>query len=206
MKIEAMLWILVLVSVAIAIVSTKHRTYSLIAAGGIILAIVAIVVLTDQRKPPPSALPTVTAPPAAPAAAKRVDFEKFHIENLDKVDPEARNRIPIKEIRFEQIRSQVGPGAGTIESIRARLYNDSTRYALTDYAYYLAVQDCASAVCTIIYEQRGQTAAAVPAGQARDIVITLRDEDTLGIPNFKVLGTASITLTATETRAYLTGS
>jgi hypothetical protein len=201
MKIEAMLWILVLVSVAIAIVSTKHRAYSLIAAGGIILTIVAIVVLTDQRKLPPS--PLQKTAPAALAPSKRVDFEKFHIENLDKEDPEAKNRIPIKEIRFEQIRSQVGSQAGSIDSIRARLYNDSTRFALTDYAYYLVVQDCVKTTCTTIYDQRGQTAVSVPANQARDIVIVIRDDDTRGIPHFKVLGTASIALSATETRAYL---
>jgi hypothetical protein len=201
MKIEAMLWMMVLVAVAIAIVSPRYRAYSLIAVGIVIVAIVSIVVLTKQGKPQTSTLPSVATQPSM-QQSKHVDFEQFHVENLDKEDPEAKNRIAVAEIRFDQIRSKVGSEAGTIESIRARLYNDSARFTLTDYAYYLEVQDCVKTVCTTIYDQRGLSAVTVPPNQARDIVIAIRDGDKRGVPTFKVLGTANIKLTPTDTRAH----
>jgi hypothetical protein len=200
MKIEAMLWMMVLVSVAIAIVSPKYRAYSLTAVGVVIVAIVSIVVVTKQGKPLTSALPGLATQPGM-QQSQHVDFEQFHIENLDKEDPEAKNRIAVAEIRFEQIRSEVGSQAGTIESIHARLYNDSARFTLTDYAYYLVVQDCIKTVCTTIYDQRGLAAALVPPNQARDIVIAIRDGDAHGVPTFKVLGTPDVKLTPTDTRA-----
>ncbi|HEY0799858.1 MAG TPA: hypothetical protein VGD54_03380 [Steroidobacteraceae bacterium] len=149
-------------------------------------------------------MPSVATQPST-QQSKHVDFEQFHIENLDKEDPEAKNRIAVAEIRFDQIRSQGDSEAGTIGSIRARLYNESARFTLTDYAYYLVVQDCVKAVCTTIYDQRGLAAALVPPNQARDIVIAIRDGDTHGVPTFKVLGTPNIKLTPTDTRALGTG-
>ncbi|MDP9089733.1 MAG: hypothetical protein M3O26_13460 [Pseudomonadota bacterium] len=203
MKVEAMLWILVLVSVALAIASPKHRARSLMAGGIIIVAIVAIVVFTKRGDVPISTLPAVAAQ-ATPQQPKHVDFERFHIENLDEKDPEARNRIAISEIRFEQIRPEVGSQPGTIGAIGARLYNDSARFALTDYAYYLVVQDCVKTTCTVVYDQRGWAPASVPANQARDITVAIRDGDTRGVPVFKVMGTANIKLSPTDTRSYQT--
>jgi hypothetical protein len=200
MKVEAMLWMLVLVSVALAIVSPRYRAQSLIAGGIIIVAIVAIVVFTKRGEAPTSTLPVVAAP--SPQQPKHVDFERFHIENLDKDDPEAKTRIAITEIRFDQIRPEVGAQPGTIRSIGARLYNDSSRFTLTDYAYYLVVQDCVKATCTVIYDQRGWAPASVPANQARDITVAIRDGDTRGVPSFKVMGTANIRLSPTDTRSY----
>jgi hypothetical protein len=205
MKLQAMLWILVLVSVALAIVSPRHRAYSLIAAGVVIVTIVAIVVFSNRGQPVTAALPGVAAQPSI-QHAQPVDFEQFHIENLDKKDPDAKNRIAVAEIRFDQIRPELGSEPGTIRLIRARLYNDSARYALTDYAYYLAVQDCAKSVCTTVYDQSGQAAALVPAHQAREVVIAIRDGDKRGVPTFKILGTPNIKLSPTNTRAYQTES
>jgi hypothetical protein len=203
MKVEVMLWMLVLVSVALAILSPKYRAQSLIAGGIIIVAIVAIVVLTKRGEAPISPLPAIAAQ-ASLQQPKHVDFERFHIENLDKDDPEAKNRIAITEIRFDQIRSQVGSQPGTIGAIGARLYNDSARFTLTDYAYYLVVQDCVKATCTVVYDQRGWAPASVPANQARDITVAIRDGDTRGVPVFKVIGTVNIKLSPTDTRSYQT--
>ena len=201
MKLQAMLWILVLVAVALAIVSPKYRAYSLTTAGVVIVTIVAIVIFANRGGPVTASLPHDAA--QAPIQhSSHVDFEQFRIENLDKKDPEAKNRIAVAEIRFDQIRPELGSEPGTIRLIRARLYNDSARYALTDYAYYLVVQDCAKSACTTVYDQSGQAAALVPANQARDVVITIRDGDTRGVPTFKILGTPTIKLSPTSTRAY----
>ncbi|HEY0747978.1 MAG TPA: hypothetical protein VGD63_14865 [Steroidobacteraceae bacterium] len=200
MKVEVMLWMLVLVSVALAVLSPKYRAQSLMAGGIIIVAIVAIVVLAKRSEAPTSTLPGLTA--QAPQQPKHVDFERFHIENLDKNDPEAKNRIAVTEIRFDQIRPEAGSQPGTIGSVAARLYNDSPHFSLSDFAYYLVVQDCVKVTCTVIYDQRGWVPASVPANQARDITVAILDGDTRGVPTFKVMGTASIKLSATETRSY----
>src|SRR5271154_4758085 len=103
MKLEAILWIVLLVSVAIAIASPKYRAYCLVAAGIALATIAGIVTLTKRDEAMKSSLPAVAAqsPVQEPA---HVDFEQLHIENLDKKDPEARNRIGVAEIRFDQIR------------------------------------------------------------------------------------------------------
>ncbi len=99
MKIEAMLWVLVLVSLALAIVSRSYRKYGLIVSGLAVLAIVSFIVLArNDDIPPPAA---AVRPPAA--QVKRIDFEQLHVEKLDQQDPEARNRIAVAEIRFDQI-------------------------------------------------------------------------------------------------------
>jgi hypothetical protein len=201
MKVEVMLWMLVLVSVALAVLSPKYRAQSLMAGGIIIVAIVAIVVFTKRGDAPTSTLPGLTAQ-ASQQQPKHVDFERFHIENLDKNDPDAKNRIAVTEIRFDQIRPEAGSQPGTIGSVAARLYNDSPHFTLNDFAYYLVVQDCVKAACTVIYDQRGWAPASVPANQARDITVGIRDGDTRGVATFKVMGTASIKLSATETRSY----
>jgi len=195
-----MLWMLVLVSVALAIVSPRYRAQSLIAVGVVIVTIVAIVVLKDRGEPVTSSLPRAAAQ-GSMQQSQHVDFEQFHIEKLDKEDPEGKNRIAVAEIRFDQIRPEWGSEPGTIGLIRARLYNDSARFTLTDYAYYLVVQDCVQSACTTVYDQRGQAAALVPANQARDVVIAIRDQ-VRGVPTFKILGTPNIILSPMSTRAF----
>jgi hypothetical protein len=199
MKIEAMLWIVVFVLVALAFLFPKTRTFSLSAIGVAIFAIVIIVIVAKRGDP----VALITAP-APPLEQKPVDFERFHVENLDKVDPDAKNRIPVTEIRFDQIRAEVGAERGSIRRIVARLYNDSTTFTLTDYSYDLAVQDCIKAVCTTVFDQHGLSAASVPPNQARDVEIAIRDGNTRA--PIKILGTANIRLTPTATRAQPAGN
>ena len=201
MKIEAMLWILVFVLVALAFLFPKTRAFSLSAIGLAIVAIVAIVVIAKRGEP--IAL-GAAAPPVV--AQKPVDFERFHLENLDKADPEAKNRIPTAEIRFDQIRALAGAERGSIGKIVARLYNDSPNYTLTDYGYYLVVQDCIKAACTAVFDQHGLSAASVPPSQARDVEIAIRDGGSRDLPPIKILGTPNILLTPESTRGQPAGS
>jgi hypothetical protein len=196
MKIEVMLWLLVLILVALAFLFPKTRALSLSAIGVAIVAIVVFVVIAKHGEPVALG---VALPPAV--QQKPVDFERFHIENLDKADPESKNRIPVAEIRFDQIRAQPGAERGSIGRIVARLYNDSPAYTLTDYGYDLEVQDCIKAVCTTVYDQHGLSAAAVPPNQARDVEIEIRDGNTRDLPPIKILGTANILLRPAATRA-----
>jgi len=196
MKIEAMLWIVVLILVALAFLFPKTRSFSLSAIGVAIVAVVAIIVIAKRGEPP---VPRTTAPPAA--EQKPVDFERFHIENMDKADPEAKNRIRVGEIRFDQIRAETGAERGSVRSIVARLYNDSPTYTLTDYGYDLVVQDCIRAVCTTVFDQHGLSAVSVPPNQARDVEIAIRDGNARNAPPIKILGTANILLTPAATRA-----
>jgi len=201
MKIEVMLWILVLILVALAFLFPKTRSFSLSAIGIAIVAIVVIVIIAKRGEP---LAPRAATPPAV--EQKPVDFERFHVENVDKADPEAKNRIRVEEIRFDQIRAQPGAERGSIGRIVARLYNDSPTYTLTDYGYYLVVQDCIRAVCTTVFDQHGLSAASVPPNQARDVELAIRDGSTRDLPAIKILGTANILLTPTATRAKLAGS
>jgi len=200
MKIEAMLWIVVLILVALAFLFPKSRAFSLSAIGVAIVAIVVIVVVATRKEPISS---RAAAPPAV--EPKPVDFERFHIENLDKADPEAKNRIRAAEIRFDQIRAEAGVERGSIGRIVARLYNDSATYTLTDYGYDLVVQDCIRSVCTTVFDQHGLSAVSVPPNQARDVEIAIRDGSTRALPPIKILGTANILLTPTTTRAQPAG-
>lgn len=201
MKIEAMLWIVVLISVALAFLFPKTRTVSLSLIGVAIVAIVIIVVIAKREEP-------LAAGPAAPQAVeqKPLDFERFHIENLDKADPEAKDRIAVREIRFDQIRAEAGSERGSVAKIVARLYNDSATYTLTDYGYYLVVQDCIKSVCTSVFDQHGLAAASVPPNQARDIEIAIRDGSARDLPSIKILGTVNVLFTAVATRAQPAGS
>jgi antitoxin (DNA-binding transcriptional repressor) of toxin-antitoxin stability system len=200
MKIEAMLWIVVLILVALAFLFPKTRSFSLSAIGVAIVAIVIIVVIAKRGEP-------VALIAAAPRSVEQrpVDFERFHIENLDKADPEAKNRIRVEEIRFDQVRAEAGAERGSIGKIVARLYNDSATYTLTDYGYYLMVQDCIRAVCTTVFDQHGLSAASVPPNQARDVELAIRDGNTRDLPPIKILGTANILLTPEATRAQPAG-
>ena len=195
MKIEAMLWIVVLILVALAFLFPKTRSFSLSAIGVAIVVIVTIVVITQRGESPTLG---VTAPPAV--EQKPVDFERFHVDRLDKADPEAKNRIRVEEIRFDQIRADAGAERGSLGTIVARLYNDSATYTLTDYGYHLLVQDCIRAVCTTVLDQQGLSSVSVPPNQARDVKIAIRDGSTRDVPP-KILGTANILLTPVATRA-----
>lgn len=195
MKIEAMLWIMVLILVALAFLFPKTRSFSLSAIGLAIVAIVAIVVIAKRPESP--ALPA-TSPPAV--VQEPVDFERFHVEKLDRTDPQAKSRIRMEEIRFDQIRALSGAERGSVSTIVARLYNDSPTFALTDYGYYLVVQDCIRAVCTAVFDQHGLASVSVPPNQARDVQIALRNGSTRDAPPIKILGTANILLTPVATR------
>jgi hypothetical protein len=199
MKIEAMLWIVVLILVALAFLFPKTRSFSLSAIGVAIIAIVAIVVIAKRGEP----VAPVAQVSAAAFEQRPVDFERFHLENLDKADPEAKNRIRVAEIRFDQVRAEAGAERGSIRRIVARLYNDSATYTLTDYGYYLVVQDCIRAVCTTVFDQHGLSAVSVPPNQARDVEIAIRDGSTRDVPSIKILGTANILLTPAATRGTL---
>jgi hypothetical protein len=195
MKVEAMLWIVVLILVALAFLFPKTRSFSLSAIGLGIVAIVAMVLVTKRGESP---TPEAAVPPAV--EKKPIDFERFHVEKLDKADPEAKNRIRVEEIRFDQVRAEPGAERGSIGTVVARLYNDSATYTLTDYGYYLVVQDCIKAVCTTVFDQHGISAASIPPNQARDVAIPIRDGSTRDVQPIKILGTANILLTPTETR------
>ena len=196
MKIEAMLWIVVFMLVALAFLFPKTRAFSLSAIGVAIVAIVVIVVVAKRGE---SVAVVTPAPPAV--EQKPIDFERFHVENLDKADPEAKNRIRIAEIQFDQIRAEAGAERGSIGRIVARLYNDSATFILTDYGYDLVVQDCIRGTCTTVFEQHGLSAVSVPPNQARDVEIAVRDGNTRDQPPIKILGTANVLLTPTATRA-----
>ena len=196
MKIEAMLWIVVLTLVALSFLFPKTRSFSLSAIGVAIVAIVAIVVVAKRGEPP-----TLGATAPAAVEKKPIDFERFLVEKLDKADPEAKNRIRMEEIRFDQVRAEAGAQRGSIGTVVARLYNDSATYTLTDYGYYLVVQDCIRAVCTTVFDQHGLSAVSVPPNQARDVKIAVRDGSTRDVPPIKILGTANILLTPAATRA-----
>jgi hypothetical protein len=201
MRIEAILWIVVLILVALAFLFPKTRAFSLSAIAVAIVAVVGIVVFAKRGEP----VAQVTA--AAPAVVKTpVDFERFHIEKLDKADPEAKNRIRVAEIRFDQIHAEPGAERDSIGTIVARLYNDSATYTLTDYGYDLVVQDCIRTVCTTVFDQHGQSAASVPPNQARDVQIAIQDGNARAPQPLKILGTANILLTPAFTRAQLASS
>jgi hypothetical protein len=163
----------------------------------VVVAIVTAIVLARKNE---ILTPASTSVPAQ--HSNYVDFERLHIDKLDQEDPEAKNRIDVSEIRFDQISPSASSEPDSFDSIRARLYNDSARFALTDYAYYLAVQDCVVKICTTIYDQRGLESATVPANQARDVKIAIRPTEKQQSPPFKLLGTPKIILLPSETRAF----
>jgi hypothetical protein len=196
MKIEAMLWIVVLILVALSFLFPKTRSFSLSAIGVAIIAVVSIVILAKRGGPA-----TLAATTPRIVEQKPIDFEQYHVEKLDKADPQAKNRIKVQDIRFDQVRAEAGAERGSIGSVVARLYNDSAAYTLTDYGYYLVVQDCIKSVCTAVFDQHGLSAVSVPPNQARDVKIAIRDGSTRAGPPIKILGTANVLLTPAATRA-----
>lgn len=201
MKLEVLLWTVVLALLALAFLFPKTRGLSLSAIVVAVVAIVALVFVAKREAPM-----TPKAPTPLTAEQKPVDFEQFHIEKLDKADPEARNRIRVGDIRFEQIRAEPGAERGSLGTIVARIYNDSATYTLSDYGYYLVIQDCIKAICTTVFDQRGLSAISVPPNQARDVRVAIRNDASRAALPINILGTANILLTATETRGQSAGS
>jgi len=205
-----MVWIFAAVVLLLAVLSPRFRKFGLALAGATIVIIVALILLNERNKPNPA--PAAIDPKARPATHSRMpDLDDYLIERQDKDDPEAKNRILLTEVRFGQIKPTFGPQADAIQSIQARLYNDSKRFSLTDYSYYLIVQDCvgtephdaSTAQCTTVYDQRRRgTPVVVPPNQARDITIAIPVDSVTFAPTFKILGKPRIELTPTETRAY----
>src|ERR1700722_11291275 len=107
MKVEGVLWTLVLVLLALAFLFPKRRSLSLSALVVAIVAIVSLVFIAERGRPNAPAAPTPTV-----AAKIPVDFERFHVDKLDKSDPDAKNRIRVGEIRFDQIRAEAGADRG----------------------------------------------------------------------------------------------
>jgi len=197
MKLELALWGFVFILVALAFLFPKTRAISLSVIGVTILAIVSLVLIAQRTEP----LPRGAAPSTTAVAQRPVDFEQFHLEKLDESDPGAKSRISVKEIRFDQVRVEAGAERGSVGMIEARLYNDSASYTLTDYGYYLQVQDCIKAVCTTVFDQRGLASVSVPPNQARDVTIAISGAGTRDAAPIKILGTANVLLTPTATRA-----
>jgi hypothetical protein len=205
-----MKWLFATVIVLLAVLSPKFRKFGLVLAGVLIIAIVVITVNSrDQSNPAPAAAPAA-APIPSVGSTRMQDFEDYRIDRLDKEDPGAKGRIALTEVRLEQIEPNLTP-PGSMHSIHARLYNDSPRFTLTDYSYYLAVEDCVDASskepgateCTTVYDQRSRGAPlTVPPRQARDITINLPADPVTQAPPFKILGKARIALNVTDTRAY----
>ena len=205
-----MVWIFAAVVLLLAVLSPRFRKFGLALAGATIVIIVALILLNERNKPDPA--PAAIDPKARPATHSRIaDLDDYLIERQDKDDPEAKNRISLTEVRFGQIKPTFGPQANAIQSIQARLYNDSKHFSLTDYSYYLIVQDCvgtepheaSTAQCTTVYDQRQRgTPVVVPPNQARDITISIPVDSVTFAPTFKILGKPRIELTPTDTRAY----
>jgi hypothetical protein len=204
-----MVWIFAAVVLLLALLSTRFRKFGLALAGAAILIIVALILLNERNKPNPA--PAAIDPSKAATHGRVSDLDDYLIERQDKDDPEAKNRISLTEVRFGQIKPSFGPQANAIQSIQARLYNDSKRFSLTDYSYYLVIQDCvetkphdpSTAQCTTVYDQRQRgTPVVVPPSQARDITISIPVDSVTFAPIFKILGEPRIELNPTETRAY----
>jgi len=203
-----MVWIIAAVVLLLAVLTPRLRKFGFALAGATIVVIVALIVLNERNKPNP-ALAVTNVRPATHSRVPNMD--EYRIERQDNEDPEAKNRISLTEVRFGQIKPTFGPRADAIQSIQARLYNDSKRFSLTDYSYYLVVKDCVeakpndptTAQCTTVYDQRQRgTPMVVPPNQARDIAISIPVDSATFAPIFKILGKPQIELTPTDTRAY----
>jgi hypothetical protein len=204
-----MIWIFGAVLIVLAILSPGFRKFGLALTGAAIIVIVILIVINERGEPNPAPLAADSKPPAA--GNRMMDHDEYVIERQDKIDPEAKTRIPIAEVRFGQIQPTAGLQSGTVQSIQARLYNDSKRFTLTNFAYYLVVQDCIPSKlrdtppeqCTTVYDQRRRgIPIEIPPNQARDITISIPANPATFSAPFKLLGKPQIELTATEVRAY----
>jgi hypothetical protein len=196
------------VALALTFAPPRVRKIGLALVGVVFIVFLATVLI--NRQPLPADHPVTAAPKnSAPAESRRFDFDQYQRDKKDKADPEAKTRIPTSEVRFDQVNAVAGIETGTIQSIRARFYNDSGHFTLTDYSYYLVVQDCLPAAtnektgdhCTTVYDQRDWVTLEVPANQARDVVIVIPRDSSFHLP-FKLLGKPRVELTATDVRAY----
>lgn len=205
-----MLWIFAAIAACLLLFAApliRNIGFAVLGTGFVVFM---VIVVLNRR--PASLAPSIAAQPPVESGSvsRKFDFQKYRQEKKDSTDPEAGKRIGLTEIRFDQLQPISGIEQGTIQSIRARLYNDSAQFTLTDYSYYLVVKDCLPAAsdakhelsCTTVFDQRDSLSTSVPAGQARDVVLDIpKDPKTLALP-FKLLGTPRIELTATSTRAY----
>jgi len=132
------------------------------------------------------------------------------IERQDKDDPEAKNRISLAEVRFGQLKPTFGPQANAIQSIQARLYNDSKKFSLTDYSYYLVIQDCVETKSSV-RPLRSARPYTISVGVGRPWWFpepgpgyhdSIPVDSVTFAPTFKILGEPRIELTPTDTRAY----
>jgi hypothetical protein len=203
-------WSFAAIAVLLLFASPRIRKIGLAILGTVFVVFLVIVIL-NRRPVAPASIPI---PPLvnAGAASRQFDFDQYQQDKKDREDPEAKTRIALSEVHFGQVKSVAGPEDGTIESIRARLYNDSPQFTLTDYGYYLEVKDCLPVKpddkhptdCTTVFDQRHTAAVTVPPNQARDVVIEIARNPTTGTLPFKLLGRPRIELTPTGTRAYVT--
>jgi hypothetical protein len=202
-------WIFAAVGLVLVFAPPRFRKIGFILFGGVFILFLVIVVLNRQPLPPTPPMAT-DQKAGLPAESRRFDFDKYQQEKRDREDPDARTRIPVSEVRFDQVQSISGIDAGTIQAIRARLYNDSKKFILTDYSYYLVIQDCLPATskdtsderCTAVYDQHDSASLTVPPNQARDVLISIPKNSTNFTAPFKLLGVPRIELKPTDTRAY----
>jgi hypothetical protein len=202
-------WILAVIAVALLVVPPPTRKIGLAILAVVFCVFLTIVLVNRRTVMPPPAI-DARAPVAAAGGSRRFDFDQYEQDKKDREDPQARNRIALSEVRFGELRPMPGLASGTLESIRARIYNDSDRFTLTNYAYTLVVQDCLPATsgdahdpkCTTVFDQRGLASATVPAHQARDVEIEITGDPATRTAPFKLLGTPHIELEPTGTRAY----
>lgn len=204
-----MRWVLIAIVLLLIVLSPKFRKLGLIVGAAVIAGIVIIIIGTSQNKPPAPSKPDVQPPPMS--KARLPDPDDYRIERQDKEDPEAKTRIPLSSVRLVQVKPNFTLPSGSMQSIYARLHNDSQRFTLTDYAYYLTVQDCMPGTpsgssadqCTTVYDQRARgIPLVVPPNQARDITLYIPTDPVTQAPPFKILGKARVAMTVTDTRAY----
>lgn len=202
-----MVWLFVAAALVLIVLPSRLRKIGFALLGTLFVIVFLIIVL--NRHPVTEPATGSAERDAIPATrARTFDFDKYQQDKKDQADPAARTRIPLAEVRFGQVQPVPGLETGTLQSIRARLYNDSRDFALTDYAYYLVIQDCLSAseksaaACTTVYDQKSSVSLTVPPGQARDVVISIAVNPTTAVAPFKLMGTPRIELSVTEVRAY----
>jgi len=185
------------------------RSIGLAVLGAVFVVFLVIVILNRRPLAPTAAIvPPVAADSAA--SSRQFDFDAYEREKKDHEDPEAAGRIAPSELRFGELRPMPGIEPGTLEAVRARLYNDAARVTLTDYSYVLVVQDCLpsqptaahESTCTTVFDRHGWASATVPANQARDVVIEIPNDPTTHAPPFVLLGMPRVELTPTGARAY----
>jgi len=202
-------WIFAVFAVLLLFASPRIRGIGLTILGSVFAIFLVIVLLNRRPAPTPVPIPPMVN---AGAAARQFDFDKYQEDKKDREDPEAKSRIALSAVRFGQVQLVAGIEAGTIETIRARLYNDSAQFTLTDLTYYLEVKDCLPlkpdekhpVECTTVFDQRKTASTTVPPNQARDVLIEIAKDPATGNSPFKLLGTPRIELTPTATRAYVT--